>query len=285
VFRPLLGAAALTALVAAEASAAYCPRTLHRATRLIIVTVPDMNSVKGTVHLFERKSPAEGVWQRDGQPEPAVVGTAGVGWSAAYDHLAKKGEPIKKEGDNRTPAGIFRLSSPFGQKARPLTGFMKIAAGRAHCVADPNSLYYGQIVSAQLAKRVKTSEDMSKAPGLKQGILVDYPVRRGKAPGGSCIFLHVWEKDDVGTPGRIALPEERITALQEWSSKGFTAVAVVTEDSVSRFKGCLPLNTAISRADTPANMPAPHPRRNGKEQRADLAPQPEPKPQLVSQPQ
>jgi D-alanyl-D-alanine dipeptidase len=257
--------------VAAEASAAYCPRPLHRATRLIIVTVPDMNSVKGTVHLFQRKSPAESIWQRDGQPEPAVVGTAGVGWSPAYDHLAKKGEPIKMEGDNRAPAGIFRLAEPFGVKARPLPGFVKIAPGKSFCVADPNSIYYGRIVTQSLAKRVKSSEDMSKVPGLRQGMIVDYPARRGKTKGGSCVFFQVWESEEAGTPGRIALPQERIEALQEWSSKGFTTVAIVTEDSVGRFKGCLPLNTAVSHANQPANMPLPNPRRGAKEQRADLA--------------
>jgi hypothetical protein len=65
------------------------------------------------------------------------------------------------------------------------------------------------------------------------------------------------------------MPEERVAVLQEWSSKGFTAIAVVSEDAAPRFRSCLPLNAATSRKETPAVMPEPHPRRQ-KDQRAEL---------------
>ena len=100
--------------------------------------------------------------------------------------------------------------------------------------------------------------------------MVDYPARRG-AKAGSCIFIQVWDGAEAGTNARIGMPEERIAVLQEWSSKGFTAIAIVARGSAAdRFKGCLPLNSATSRADQPANMPVPHPRR-AKDQRAELA--------------
>jgi L,D-peptidoglycan transpeptidase YkuD (ErfK/YbiS/YcfS/YnhG family) len=287
VLRSALGAASLLALLTSQvgavssspagaasssphAIATYCPRALHRATRLIIVTVPGMTSVKATLHTFERRTPADATWLRSGPPEAAVVGSAGIGWSEDYDHVAKKDEPIKREGDHRTPAGIFRVAGPFGFEPSKLKGYTQLTRGKSFCVDDPSSLLYGKIVDKSLLKSVKSSEDMSSVPGLKRGMIVDYPARRG-AKAGSCIFLHVWDGGGAGTNARIGLPEERLTVLQNWSATGFTAMAIVSEEAVPRFKGCLPLNSATSKNEQPAAVPEPHPRR-AKDQRAELMP-------------
>jgi L,D-peptidoglycan transpeptidase YkuD (ErfK/YbiS/YcfS/YnhG family) len=285
VLRSVLGAALLLALPtlqagatsssqaaatsSSQAIATYCPRPLHRATRLIIVTVPDMTSVKATLHTFERRTPADATWLRSGPPETAVVGTAGIGWSEDFHYLGKKDEPIKREGDKRTPAGIFRVAGPFGFEPSKLRGYTRLSPGRSFCVDDPSSLLYGKIVDKSLTKSVKSSEDMSSVPGLKRGMIVDYPARRG-AKAGSCIFLHVWDGDSAGTNARIAMPEDRLAVLQNWSVQGFTAIAIVSEDAAGRFKGCLPLNSATSKYEQPAALPTPHPRRERKDQRAAL---------------
>ncbi|WP_072373862.1 hypothetical protein [Hyphomicrobium sp. NDB2Meth4] len=255
-----------------KAIATYCPRALHRATRLIIVTVPNMSSVKATLHTFERRSPADASWLRAGPPEDAVVGAAGVGWSEDYDYLAKKDEPQKVEGDKRTPAGIFRVAGPFGFETSKLAGYTRLAKDNSFCVADPTSRYYGKIVGKGVAKYVKASEDMSASPGLKRGMIVDYPARRG-AKAGSCVFIQIWEGETAGTNARIGMREERLTVLQKWSAQGFTAIAIVSEDAAGRFKGCLPINSATSSYEKPASVPEPNPRREQtapKEQRADL---------------
>jgi L,D-peptidoglycan transpeptidase YkuD (ErfK/YbiS/YcfS/YnhG family) len=266
--------AAPTTTPPGQGIATYCPRVLHRATRFIVVTVPSMSSVKATVHTFERKTPADAVWQRSGPPEAAVVGSAGIGWSADYNYLAKKDEPTKREGDMRTPAGIFRVAGPFGFEPEKLPRYTKLVKGDSFCVDDPTSTLYGKIVNKRIAKLTKSSEDISANPGMKRGMLVDYPARRG-AKAGSCIFLHVWNGDSAGTNARIAMPEDRLTVLQNWSAQGFTAIAIVSEDAASRFKGCLPINAATAKAQEPAVLPEPNPRRlQSKNQRAELTPVP-----------
>jgi L,D-peptidoglycan transpeptidase YkuD (ErfK/YbiS/YcfS/YnhG family) len=284
VLRSLFGAALLLACLAPQALATsssaqttvapstpqsiatYCPRPLHRATRLIVVTVPAMTSVKGTLHMFERKTPASASWQRSGSPETVVVGAAGIGWAEDFDYLARKDEPVKREGDRRTPAGIFRVAGPFGFGENNLPGYTRLEAGRSFCVDDPTSILYGKIVSKQLAAKVKSTEDMSTVPGLKRALMVDYPARRG-AKAGSCIFVHVWDGANQGTNARIGMPEDRVAVLQEWSSKGFTAIAVTSEDAALRFKSCLPSNTVSRGGETPA-LPLRKPRAEGR--RADL---------------
>lgn len=252
-----------------QAIATYCPRPLHRATRLIIVTVPEMASVKATLHTFERTSPADPTWRRSGPPETAVVGSAGLGWSEDYHYLAKKDEPIKREGDKRTPAGIFRVAGPFGFEASSLARYTRLSSGNSFCVADPTSRLYGKIVGKRLASGAKSLEDMSATPGLKRGMIVDYPARRG-AKAGSCIFIQVWDGENAGTNARIGMPEERISVLQKWSAHGFTAIAVMTEAAAPRFKNCLPLNAPTSKYEQPASIPEPNPRRAAKDQRAEL---------------
>lgn len=286
--RYIFGAALLLALIPSQAGAVssstqagtaatpppiatYCPRVLHRATRLIIVTVPAMTSVKGTLHTFERRSPADATWLRSGPPESAVVGSAGIGWSEDYSFLSKKDEPIKREGDQRTPAGIFRVAGPFGFEQSKLNRYTRLVQGNSFCVDDPTSSLYGKIVGKGVAKLVKSSEDMSVTPGLKRGMIVDYPARRG-AKAGSCIFLQIWDGDAAGTKARIGMPEERLSVLQNWSAQGFTAIAIVSEDAAPRFKSCLPLNAATSKYEQPASVPEPNPRRVQKDQRADLRP-------------
>jgi L,D-peptidoglycan transpeptidase YkuD (ErfK/YbiS/YcfS/YnhG family) len=253
---------------APQSIATYCPRAIHRATRLIIVTVPTMTSVKATLHTFERRTPANATWLRSGPPEAAVVGGAGIGWAEDFDYLAKKDEPVKREGDQRTPAGIFRVAGPIGFEDSKLPGYTKMQPGRSFCVDDPTSLLYGKIVDKRLAATAKSAEDMSAVPGLKRALMVDYPARRG-AKAGSCIFIHVWDGAGTATKARIGMPEERVSVLQEWSSKGFTAIAIVSEEGAPRFKGCLPLNSATSKNE-PAAVPEPNPRRTPKDQRAEL---------------
>ena len=265
------GATSTSTTNSAQAIATYCPRPLHRATRLIVVTVPTMSSVKATLHTFERRTPADATWLRSGPPEPAVVGSGGLGWSDDFDYLAKKDEPLKREGDQRTPVGIFRVAGSFGFEPSKLARYSMLVKGDSFCVDDPTSALYGKIVNKRIAKLVKSSEDMSANPALKRGMVVDYPARRG-AKAGSCIFIHVWERDSAGTNSRIGMPEDRLTVLQNWSAQGFTAIAIVSEDAAPRFKGCLPLNAATAKAQPPAALPEPNPRRlPAKDQRAELA--------------
>lgn len=260
-FRPLFSAAFILALLAVDASANYCPRALHRATRLVIITVPNMASVKASMQTFARKSPAAS-WERRSEPEPAVVGAAGIGWGQTFASFAKKDEPIKREGDKRTPAGVFRLGPTFGFTAEKITGHVQLQPGKSFCVDDPGSSRYGQIVARSAARDAKSGEDMATFPLYKRGIVVNYPALRG-AKAGSCIFVHVWSGESVGTASCVALPEARVADLQTWIGTGFTAIAIVSERAAERFKGCLPLGTATSRSEEPA-PPLPNPRRLGK---------------------
>src|SRR5262245_23638077 len=98
-----------------------CPEPLATARRLVLVTMPTMASPAATMRGFERAN-VKASWQLTSPAEPAVLGRRGAGWGAGFRDLAREGEPIKREGDLRTPAGIYALGPSFGFAAASLPG-------------------------------------------------------------------------------------------------------------------------------------------------------------------
>jgi L,D-peptidoglycan transpeptidase YkuD (ErfK/YbiS/YcfS/YnhG family) len=234
-------ATVLTAIVVLplhEAQAKYCPRVLYRATRLIMVSVPTMQSTVAHVRTFERLSPAA-VWEPRSMAEPAVVGMRGIAWGDIYASLAKNDEPVKREGDHRTPAGVYRISATFGAENTKLPGHLTLMPAKQFCVEDSSSRFYGRIVPQSVAGERTSGEDMATYPLYRRGLVIDYPARP-KDQAGSCIFLHVWSGPEAGTEARIGLPEERVAYFQDWAARRFTAIAIVSEDTIDRYNGCLP---------------------------------------------
>src|SRR5262249_19625121 len=96
---------------------------LAASTQLVIVTTADWGSVSGQAQLFEKRRPGDH-WRRIGDPFEVVVGGAGLAWGAgvlpAKPDVRAESDPVKKEGDGKAPAGIFRLSKAFGYAAEPL---------------------------------------------------------------------------------------------------------------------------------------------------------------------
>ena len=175
-FGTILIAASAALLPAHEAEAKYCPRVLYRATRLVVVSVPNMQSTAASVRTFERMSPAAR-WEQRGESEPAVVGAQGIAWGNPYVSFAKKDEPLKREGDERTPAGVYRFGATFGFAANKLPGHLLLQPAKQFCVHDVSSRYYGQIVDKRVAGEKTSGENMAKFPLYKRGIVIDYPAR------------------------------------------------------------------------------------------------------------
>jgi len=232
-------------LFPAFAFAQSCPAALKDATRLVLVTTDTMDSLPATAQLFERASPRD-AWRSVSGAEPAVVGRAGIGWSHWFRHLARAQEPIKIEGDKRAPAGIYPIGGTFGTEPSQRPGHLKVNDDTV-CVDDPGSSAYNQITSRALVGPKFHTENMSKAlPMYRHGLLVDYPTDIA-AKAGSCIFIHVWRSPSRGTAGCVALPEERVLALQNFTADGGAVLAVMPRFALSRLRGCLPQPAAASR--------------------------------------
>jgi D-alanyl-D-alanine dipeptidase len=199
-------------------------------TELIVVTTPDWGAVAGQLQRFER---VQKHWRPFGEPIPIVVGRNGLGWGiglvAANDpDVRLSTDPVKKEGDGKSPAGIFDLGTAFGYSDRPLPG-LKVPyltlTESIECVDDVHSKYYNRIVDRSAVTADWNSSEHMRDTGesYRWGIVVDHngtTARRSQeAPepgGGSCIFLHIWHDQSQGTAGCTAMTQTNLETLLTW---------------------------------------------------------------------
>jgi zinc D-Ala-D-Ala dipeptidase len=170
---------------------------------LILVITPDWSAFQGELFYFQ-----QGV-QR-GAPLPVVVGKEGMAWGKGLHEEAC----LKREGDGKSPAGIFELGTIFGTASAAACGMPYLMIDeQLEWVDDPHSRYYNLPVRGDGEKDWKSSEKMSAFSDLyKWGI----EVRHNCPPEphlGSCIFMHIWRSANLGTEGCTAMREEDLYAL------------------------------------------------------------------------
>jgi len=187
-------------------------RLLNQSQQALLVTTPGWNSVSGTLRRFEKTA---GVWKQIGETIPIVVGKNGLAWDLA---LAQVTEPTKKEGDGRSPAGIFPIGREFGfdlSNASHGLGYLPLT-DRTECVDDVKSRHYNSLVNRNEvpAPDWDSSEKMREVPGYKYGAVVDYNSKPIKG-AGSCIFLHIWSGPEHGTAGCTAMEESSLRLVLE----------------------------------------------------------------------
>lgn len=123
----------------------------------------------------------------------------------------------KREGDGKTPSGIFSLKRTFGyDKAVKTKMPYRQASEEDLWVDDPNAPDYNQWVK-QGETGAASYEKMKREDGqYKYGIVIEYntdPVIKGH---GSAIFFHIWKGKDFPTAGCVAVSEEDIIKIFEW---------------------------------------------------------------------
>jgi L,D-peptidoglycan transpeptidase YkuD (ErfK/YbiS/YcfS/YnhG family) len=237
--RARIGSLALLAAGPALPAAAdeACPAPLANATRLVLVVSPDMQAVSASLRRFQRDAP-DAAWHAAGGAIPAVVGQAGMGWGWPFLREARPDEPVKREGDRRTPAGFYALGRPFGLAPAAFPGYLRLLPDESFCVDDPSSPLYGGIVRRAAAGNGTGGEAMWKVPLYRRGLIVGFPVDRARK-GGSCVFVHVWRAPARGTVGCVALAEDGARLLQDWARIGTAAIGILPQAALDRFAPCL----------------------------------------------
>jgi zinc D-Ala-D-Ala dipeptidase len=111
------------------------------ALQAVVVTTKDWSAVKGNARLFERKS-LKTAWKQVGKSFPIVVGKNGLGWSSGYPdkrNMKDLPNPYKKEGDGKSPAGIFSLTAAFGSSEQKVNLPFTQLTETTECVDDSKS--------------------------------------------------------------------------------------------------------------------------------------------------
>ena len=128
--------------------------------------------------------------------------------------LASAGE--KREGDGRTPSGLFRLERAFGYPAAVNTKLAYAQVGvDDFWVDDPASEQYNTWVKG--TPQVNSFERLKRDDHLyKYAAVIEYNTRPVVAGNGSAIFLHVWRGADSSTAGCVALSQRNVKRLLKW---------------------------------------------------------------------
>ena len=185
-------------------------KAMVESRQLILVTTSGWDAVDGEMRLYERDS-VNDRWKAIGEKIPIVVGRNGMAWGSGLHGGAIGDGPVKREGDGRSPAGVFSLSSAFGYAPPEQAGNVKLpyvqAIATLECVDDPQSAHYNRIIDRGAVENPdwKNSERMRRDDDqYRWGVVVDHNAQG--APGcGSCVFLHIWEAPRKGTAGCTAM--------------------------------------------------------------------------------
>jgi L,D-peptidoglycan transpeptidase YkuD (ErfK/YbiS/YcfS/YnhG family) len=198
---------------------------LRSSEQMIVVTTPDWSTVEGRLQRYERNAPGA-EWERVGDAIGIVVGKKGMGWGAGLmstdrPSLRSPQDPVKKEGDGKSPAGVFRIGTAFGYAAqKPADWKMPYVplTPSVECVDDSTSHFYNQIVDrAAVTPDWHSSEHMSEAGvAYRWGAVIDHNVEPATPSAGSCVFMHIWGGSRVGTAGCTAMPQEQLEPILAW---------------------------------------------------------------------
>lgn len=200
------------------------PRAFSSSTQMIVVTTDSWDSPQGTLRRYERERSGS-PWQPVGEPITVMVGKNGIGWGTGLlkSPAQHTGDPLKKEGDGRAPAGVFHLSKAFGYAAQEQPGWKMpyiSLTPSIECVDDEKSKFYNTLVDTTAISPdwgSHENEKMRRPDDLyRWGILVDHNVNPPVAGGGSCIFIHIWKGPAQPTVGCTAMPQADMETLLGW---------------------------------------------------------------------
>lgn len=186
--------------------------------QVLFVTADDDKTTAAELRLFHRTS--ADVWKCFSTAIPVRIGRHGLAWGLGEPALpVPDGFRLKQEGDGCAPAGIFRITQAFGSE--PRANWIKLPY--IHCTShhfgidDVRSRHYNQIVDArEVVCDWSSPETMVPAGGCyKLGAVIAHNPQN--LPGqGSCIFLHLWQGENVPTSGCTAMSEENLRSILMW---------------------------------------------------------------------
>jgi len=170
--------------------------------QVIVVFVPQEEESGAELSCFEQHKDH---WRQRFPAVPALIG---------YGGLAKPGE--KREGDGKTPQGMYALRFSFGQKATP-PGKMpyRLMRDNDFWIDDPSSPAYNTLQSGDIGS--VSAERMKLRDGRYDlGLLIEYNTNPIITGFGSAIFLHIWLNPREATHGCVALKKENLKRILAW---------------------------------------------------------------------
>ena len=183
--------------------------------QLILIVSNDFNNTHAVLTRYEKE---QNRYKRIGEKIIVNIGRSGLAWGIGEKgFMPRANDPVKKEGDGKAPAGIFKISKAFGYAETIKTKMPYIQADKELiCVDDSDSKDYNKILIKDKSDDPKSFEWMKRDVDLyKIGLIVEHN-SIAKQGAGSCIFFHIQKSENAPTSGCSAMKEEDLETLIEW---------------------------------------------------------------------
>ncbi|MDE1167746.1 MAG: hypothetical protein PW845_20820 [Pseudomonas sp.] len=183
--------------------------------QLIVVTTKNWTDTQGTAQRYERQG---GSFKKYQAPFAVVIGKNGMAWGQGLVPVEPGADPVKREGDGKAPAGVFKLGTAFGYDSRAETKMPYLAASpTVECVDDSTSSHYNTLVdTTTVQKDWSSAEQMRRNDDLyRKGIFIQHNTP-ATATAGSCIFFHIWRNPTSPTLGCTAMDPASLSGLLTW---------------------------------------------------------------------
>ena len=183
------------------------PVVVFGSQQLVVILSPDMNTTFGVMTRYEKSA---GAYTAVSVAVPVTLGRNGLGWDSGI-------EPLKREGDGKSPAGIFDITSTFGEDSTPNSRMPYLFADdKLICVDDVNDTKYNTMSRLDPVNPPKSFELMRRNDAVyRNGAVIDYN-RAGISGRGSCIFFHLNHDNKRPTAGCTAMEEQPLLELIHW---------------------------------------------------------------------
>lgn len=199
----------------------------QNARQMVVVTIAGWDTNHGSLRTYQRNDIGD-PWQEIGHANPVTIGRTGAAWGLGLHSMppsSASSGPIKREGDGRSPAGIFSIGEAFGYAPNVTTALPYAAMQASHyCVDVSGAPLYNQIVDANVVGSAAvegSTEPMRRdlhADGdqrYRLGFVIEHNAQ-ARPMGGSCIFAHLWKSPTDATSGCTAMEPATMTALLSW---------------------------------------------------------------------
>lgn len=167
-----------------------------------IIVVKSLGGIKANMTLCQHQGL---IWRPFTSSFQVVVGKNGV---------ARPGE--KKEGDLKTPAGLYPIGVAFGMHPLALKMDYKYITADDKFIDDVSHNDYNSWIS--VPTDAKSYESMFIEP-YNYGAVINYNMNPAIRGAGSAIFIHLWRSPNSPTAGCIALDKKHLLRMLHWLDK------------------------------------------------------------------
>ena len=201
-------------LIGLNASAFDLP---SNSTQCLLGLADSWDSSHATLQLFQKSG---NQWQPQGEAWKARLGKNGLIWGHGL-HPLPKNALIKKEGDMRSPAGVFSIGGAWGYdpsiRKHPLLPYRKVTPCDLW-VEDPSSTRYNQhlVLDRPPSSAWEKKQQMKQSdPAHALKLYIGHNSHPHTIPGdGSSIFFHIWRAGGAKpTAGCTTMDETKLRQL------------------------------------------------------------------------